>query len=474
MNTIIPRRGKIAVEVGPASCLSLTSWRDDIKNETGWKPVPRWRDAGLERSRELSGAIKPFYLVAIAFALIAQAGCASVSRNALNVRTFGAVGDGATKDTAAFQKALDICAVAKGGEVVVPAGNYLIGSIELKSYTTLRLEKDAHLIGSPDLDDYPVIKVRWEGHWIDGHRAMIFARNAGHFGIVGSGKISGNPALSGREMPRRPVLIEPINCIDVRLEGFATEHQSMWSIHPTYCVNVTAKNLVIRSTGGNGDGIDVDSCKNVRIESCDIDTGDDCIAIKSGRGREGYRLARPTEDVLISHCTLGDNNFACIGIGSETSGGIRNVRIEHCKFTHAKTFAVYIKSNTGRGAFIEDISARDLDVATTPGGFLRINLTGSGIKDAEPVPGDEGIPLARNFNFKGVKVDCGTLVDAGHTSPVKPINGFSLVDITGTCKKAVTLANLTNAVLRDIHVTGYEGPFLTQTNVQGVGLEEPR
>ncbi|MGA2180860.1 MAG: glycoside hydrolase family 28 protein [Verrucomicrobiota bacterium] len=418
--------------------------------------------------------MKPFPLCAILSLLLGQAGCASVSRDALNVRTFGAVGDGATKDTAAFQKALDICAAANGGEVVVPAGDYLIGSIELKSYTTLRLEKGAHLMGSPDLDDYPVIKVRWEGHWIAGHRALIYAQNAGHFGIVGPGKISGNPAPSGREMPRRPVLIEPINCIDVRLEGFATEHQRMWSIHPTYCVNFTAKNLVIRSTGGNGDGIDVDSCKNVRIESCDIDTGDDCIAIKSGRGMEGYRLARPTEDVLISHCTLGDNNFACIGIGSETSGGIRNVWIEHCKFTHAKTFAVYIKSNTGRGAFIEDISARDLDVATTPGGFLRINLTGSGIKDVEPVTGDEGIPSAKNFNFKGVKVDCGTLVDAGHTSPVKPINGFLLVDITGTCKKAVTLANLTNAMLHDIHVTGYEGPFLTQTNVQGVGLEAPR
>ena len=275
-------------------------------------------------------------------------------------------------------------------------------------------------------------------------------------------------------MPRRPVLIEPINCIDVRLDGFATEHQSMWLIHPTYCVNVTAKNLVIRSTGGNGDGIDVDSCKNVRIESCDIDTGDDCIAIKSGRGMEGYRLARPTENVLISHCTLGDSIFACIGIGSETSGGIRNVRIEHCKFTHAKTFAVYIKSNTGRGAFIEDISARDLDVATAPGGFLRINLTGSGIKDPEPVPGDEGIPSAKNFSFRNVKVNCGTLVDAAQTSPVKPINGFSLVDITGTCKKAITLANLTNAVLHDIHVTGYEGPFLTQTNVSGAGLEDPK
>ena len=190
----------------------------------------------------------------------------------------------------------------------------------------------------------------------------------------------------------------------------------------------------------------------------------------------GYRLARPTENVLISHCTLGDSIFACIGIGSETSGGIRNVRIEHCKFTHAKIYAIYIKSRPGRGAFIEDISARDLDVATASGGFLRINLTGSGIKDPEPVPGDEGIPSAKNFSFKGVKVNCGTLVDAAQTSPVKPINGFSLVDITGTCtcKKAITLANLTNAVLHDIHVTGYEGPFLTQTNVQGVGLEDPR
>jgi hypothetical protein len=184
----------------------------------------------------------------------------------------------------------------------------------------------------------------------------------------------------------------------------------------------------------------------------------------------GYRIAKPTEDVWISRCTLADSIFACIGIGSETSGGIRDVRIEHCRFTHARTCAIYIKSNSGRGAFIEDIAARDLEVNTAPGGFLRVNLTGSGIKDPEPVPGDEGIPSAKNFIFTGVKADCGTLVDAGQTSPVKPVNGFSLVDISGTCKKAITLANLTNAVLRDIHVAGYEGSFLTQTNVQGAGL----
>jgi len=416
--------------------------------------------------------MKPFLIAAILAALLGQMGCATASREPLNVRAFGAAGDGATKDTAAFQKALDSCAAANGGEVLVPAGNYLIGSIQLKSATTLRLEKGANLLGSPDLDDYPVIKVRWEGHWIDGHRALIFAQDAAHIRIVGPGKISGNPALGGRAMPRRPVIIEPINCQDVRLEGFATEHKSMWSIHPTCCDQVTAKNLLIRSTGGNGDGIDVDSCRHVRIENCDIATGDDCIAIKSGRGMEGYRLARPTEDVLISGCTFADSIFACIGIGSETSGGIRDVRIENCKFTHAKTCAIYIKSNSGRGAFIQDISARNLEAAVAPGGFLRINLTGSGIKDAEPVPGDEGIPAAGNFSFRNVKVDCGTLVDATQTSPVKPVNGLLLVNVNGACTKAIALANITNAVLRDMRVTGYTGPFLTQTNVQGVGLED--
>jgi len=404
---------------------------------------------------------------AILCILFFQPGCAVFSRAPLNVRAFGAAGDGQTKDTIAFQRALDACVAGGGGEVVVPAGNYLIGSIELKSGSTLRLAKEAHLLGSPDLDDYPVIKIRWEGRWVDGHRGLIFAHDASHIGVIGAGKISGNPALGGRAMPRRPVIIEPINCVDVRLEGFSTEHQSMWSIHPTYCENVLAKNLTIRSTGGNADGIDIDSCKHVRIESCDIDTGDDCIAIKSGRGMEGYRAARPTEDVLISRCTMGDSLFAGIGIGSETSGGIRNIRIEHCKFTHARTCAIYIKSRPGRGAFIEDISARDLDVTTFPGGFLRVNLLSSGLQDPEPVPGDEGIPSAKNFSFSGVKVNCGTLIDATSISPAKPIDGFSVVNVSGTCKKAIALANINHAELRDIHVTGYAGPRLIQTNVQG-------
>jgi polygalacturonase len=292
--------------------------------------------------------------------------------------------------------------------------------------------------------------------------------------VLGPGRIAGNPALGGRQMPRRPLIIEPIHCTDIRLEDFSTEHRSMWSIHPTGCENVSVKNLTIRSTGGNGDGIDVDSCKHVRIESCDISTGDDCIALKSGRGMEGFRAAQPTEDVLISGCTLADSIFACIGIGSETSGGIRDVRIEHCRFTRANSYAIYIKSRPGRGAFIENISASDLDVATAPGGFLRVNLLNSGIQDPEPVPGDEGIPAAKNFRFKDVKVNCGTLVDAVSISPAKPVNGFSLVNITGTCTKGISLGNIVGAELQNIRVTGYAGALVTTTNVQGTGLVEPR
>jgi len=248
----------------------------------------------------------------------------------------------------------------------------------------------------------------------------------------------------------------------------------MWAIHPTYSDNIEIRNLNIRTTGGNGDGIDIDSCRHVRIEDCDIDTGDDAIAIKSGRGMEGLRAGRLTEDVLISHCTLGDSIFAAIGIGSETSGGIRNIRIEHVKVTHAKTYAFYIKSRVGRGAFIEDISVNDMEVGPEAEGFLRISLLTSGLQDAEPVTGEDGIPTTKNFSFTNIRVNGGTLVDAVAVSPEKPIQGFSLTKVTGTVKKGIALANIANAKFQDIHVTGYTGNLFTTTNVTGTGLTEPQ
>ena len=400
---------------------------------------------------------------------------ASPAGVSLNVHDFGAKADGATKDTAAIQEAVDRCAVLGGGEVLVPAGNYLTGAIALRANTTLRIDKDAVLQGTPDFADYPVTQVRWEGKWIEGRTALLYAIDAANIGIAGAGKIAGNPALGGRpnrENPlRHPALIEFIRCSGVRLEGFSTSYNHMWSVHPTDCEDVTIRGLTIRSTGGNGDGIDIDSCRRVWIDGCDIATGDDCISLKSGRGEEGYTLHRPTEDVRITNCTFADSIFACIGIGSETSGGIRGVRIEHCKFTHARTDAIYIKTRVGRGAFIRDIAASDLDVSGMMGGFLRLNLTHSGIQDPEPVPGPDGIPAAANFRFSGVRVsDCAALVEGVDISPEKPLTGLTLENIRGTCGKGIALANVKGATIRNIAVTGYSGPLIGIHNVTGKGL----
>ena len=407
----------------------------------------------------------------------AKQSAARVTGVELNVRdaVFGAVGDGAAKDTAALQKALDRCAVLGGGEVVVPAGKYLIGSVELRSKTTLRLEEGAELLGSGDFADYATMQVRWEGVWIEGYAALIYAVDARDVAVVGPGKILGNEAMGGRptkDKPlRHPALVEFLRCDHVYLQGFSTHYARMWNVHPTCCTNVLIEGLTIRSTTGNGDGIDVDSCRHVVIRKCDIATGDDCISLKSGRGEEGYTLAMATEDVLIEDCTFSDNIFACIGIGSETSGGIRNVMVRRCTFTGARTFAVYIKSRPGRGATIENITCEDLDVSGMQGGFLRFNLTASGLLGEDPVPGLEGIPQGKNFVFRNIRVkDVPVLVDGASVHPLKMLEGLVLENISGTCAKGISLANARGVEIHGVKVTGFEGPLLSISNVRGVGL----
>lgn len=443
----------------------------------------------LARRRFLKTAV----LAAPVFALIANAEAPqpvagrktrvrpTATKLTFNVRDFGAKGDGATKDTAAIQQAIDRCSVLGGGEVLVPAGNYLIGAIQLRTRTLLRLTEDTTLTGSVDFDDYPVTQVRWEGKWIEGHTALIYANGVSDIGIVGAGKIVGNPALGGRPRPssplRHPALIEPINCANIRLEDFSTSYHLMWSIHPTLCQHVTIRNLTIRSTGGNGDGIDIDSCQHVLIDHCDISTGDDCISLKSGRGEEaasqiGVNPAITTEDVTITNCTFADSIFACIGIGSETSGGIRNVHISNCKFTHARSYAFYIKTRTGRGAFIEDITATHLDVVGDFAGFLHIEGLKSGIQDQNPVPGDAGIPTLRDFHFSNIHVEnVPVLVEATSIHPCKPLTGLSLTNVTGTCQKGIFLANVKNAIFRNIDVKSYTGALFNTYNSSGVGIK---
>jgi polygalacturonase len=401
------------------------------------------------------------------FVLSAAFAMAQTPRS-FSVRDYGAAGDGTHKDTVAFQKALDTCAVSGGGEVVVPAGRYLIGSIQMGNRTILRLQADSILVGSPDAADYPTMDIRWEGRWQPGRRALIYSANVDHTGIIGPGRIEGNPGVAAPQNPRGSVVLEPISCNDVRWEGFSVSQGGNWATHPTYCSDVEITNVQIR---GNRDGIDIDSCKNVRVEGCNLDTGDDSISLKSGRGMDGARIGKPTEEVVISNCTLNCRTFACIGIGSEISAGARNVRIEHCKLSAPRSFAIYVKSRIGRAGVNENIVGDDLDILS--GGFLRVNLASAGNSNTsdDPVEGLLGIPEGRNFRFSNIRMTGGTLADVTQIPVEKPMDGLVLENVTGQCGKGISLQHVRNVWLSGLDVTGLSGPLVATNDVTGAGLD---
>lgn len=415
---------------------------------------------------------RPFifaFILCLAVTLVSSA-----EAKVFNVRNFGAIGDGTNLDTAAFQKTLDACAAAGGGTVTVPAGRYLIGSIVLGDHTTLRLEKLATLAGSPNIADYPLTQVRFEGEFVQGHRALISAENKNRITIEGSGTICGPPmSVSVLRHPRGPVLIELCGCTNVMLNGFATQYQRLWSIHPLFCKNLTVKNVTIRSVGLNGDGIDVDSCQDVLIDHCDINAGDDAISLKSGRGTSAMKMERPTENVTIEHCSLVSSTFAAVGIGTELSGGIRNTRLEDCTLSGHQN-GIFLKSRDGRGGYIENFVGKNLTIHDSPT-FLGIELTDKGIQASDPVLGDpDQWTLLSGIRFDHIRVDnVAYLLKAREIPPARPVDGFTLADVRGTCGHALVMANMKNVSLTGIQVTKYSGPFLTQSHVEGTGLSDP-
>jgi polygalacturonase len=384
-----------------------------------------------------------------------------------NVRAFGAIGDGTNLDTAAFQKTLDACAASGGGSVVVPEGRYLIGSVVLGNKTVLRLKHAANLIASSDIANYPVIQVRFEGEFVSGHRALIYARNGNDIAITGTGTITGPPlSVSRLRNPRGPVLIETCDCTNVTLEGFTTQYERLWSIHPLFCQKLTIKNLKIHSEGLNGDGIDVDSCQDVLIDHCDINTGDDAISLKSGRGASAMRMDRPTQNVTIKDCTLVSSIFAAVGIGTELSGGISNTLIEDCTLSGHQN-GIFLKSRDGRGGYIKNFTGKNLTVRDSPT-FLGIQLLDKGIQATDPVSGDpDQWTQVSNVHFEHIHVDnVHYLLRAQEIPSERPIDGFSLADVQGTCEHALNMANMKNVTLSGIKVTNFQGPLLTESHVE--------
>ncbi len=412
-------------------------------------------------------------LFAIAVALNVAAAVFAAEKPVLNVLDFGAKGDGVTKDTVAIQKALDAAVAADGGTVMLPEGVFLTGSLVIGANTTLQLAPRANILGSADIADYPVINVRWEGEFREGHRALLSASNAANVTITG-GAIFGPPLPLGKlRNPRGPVLIELTGCTNTLLENFTTQYQQLWSIHPLFCNNFTARNLTIRTVNSNGDGIDVDSCNGVLIEKCDINTGDDAIAIKSGRGLAAQNLDRPTENVVIRDCRLHGSIFAGLALGSEMSGGIRNVKVQSCIISGRQN-AIYIKSRDGRGGYMENVSCENITILKSPT-FIGIDLLRKGIQASDPVAGDvEKWSRVQNFTFKNIRVqDVAELLNGTNIPAARPLDGLTLTDISGTCARGISLANMTNVYLSKIRVTGYSGELVSSNNVQGKGFDDP-
>jgi unsaturated rhamnogalacturonyl hydrolase len=351
------------------------------------------------------------------------------------ITDFGARPGGDFDNTEAIRKAIDACNRAGGGRVVVPAGVFMTGAIHLKSNVNLHVSEGATLKFFTDPAKYlPVVYTRWEGTELMNYSPFIYAFEQQNIAVTGKGTLDGGasdenwwkwarrqgstpaPATADvrrlREMGNtgvpvgqrvfgaghylRPTFIEPYRCRNVLVEGVTIINSPFWETHPTLSQNVTVRGLNIHSHGPNNDGCDPESAKDVLIEDCVFDTGDDCIAIKSGRDDDGRRIGVASENIIVRHCTMQDGHGGVV-IGSEISGDCRNVFAEDCKMDSPNLDrALRLKSNAIRGGVIENVFMRNVEVGRVSEAILTIDL----LYDT----GDKGPykPVVRNVQLENV------------------------------------------------------------------------
>lgn len=302
---------------------------------------------------------------------------------AVQLTEFGAVPDGKTPSTQAFRNAIQAVVQAGGGSVVVPSGRFLTGPIHLASNVNLHLAEGAVLEFSQNFDDYlPVVFTRWEGLELYNYSPLIYAKDCENVAVTGSGKLDGRGAawwpwkktqkeaakrlydLASRGVPAkervfgvegglRPSFIQTVNCKNVLVEGVTITNGPMWTIHPLYSENVIVRRVRVVTEGPNNDGVNPDSSRNVLIEDSFFSTGDDCVVIKSGLNEDGWRVGRPSENIVVRRLR-GELGHGGVVIGSEMSGGVRNVAVEDCDFDGTDR-GLRIKSMRGRGGFVENV-----------------------------------------------------------------------------------------------------------------------
>lgn len=331
------------------------------------------------------------------------------------ITDFGAVaGDSTQLAHEAINLAILSVSNQGGGTVVVPEGTFYTGPITLKSNVNLHVSEGATLQFDPNPALYfPAVLTRWEGIDCYNTHPLIYAYGETNIAITGKGKIDGGASrqnwwLRGMLRERRdfdgnrgsrvrllemgenrtpiherifdevtglrPQTIHFGRCKTVLIEGVTLLRSPFWVIHPLFCEDLTVRGVRIDNNGPNGDGCDPESCRNVLIEDCVFNTGDDCIAIKSGRNEDGRKWATPSENIIVRNCTMA-NGHGGVVIGSEISGGYRNLYVENCKMDSPNLDRVIrIKTSTARGGLIENIFVRNVEVGQCREAVLRINL----------------------------------------------------------------------------------------------------
>jgi hypothetical protein len=414
------------------------------------------------------------------------------SRLAYNVRDFGAVGDGATKDTAAIAAAIRAASKAGGGTVYFPAGRYLTGTISLHNYITLHLEAGAVILGSGEAADYPVMPAGTiEGLNQDVRQSLIWALDCQDIAIAGRGTIDGqgwnwwhpptapNAQENGQRLREtlRPRLIELLRCTNVRLEGFTCRNSASWTVHPLVCDHVTVDGITIVNPpdSPNTDGIDPESCANVRIANCHIDVGDDCIALKSGKEDEPFRSSRPCENVTVTNCTMLHGHGGVV-IGSEMAGGVRHVAISNCVFDGTDR-GIRIKTCRGRGNAVEHVTASNL-VMRRVRSVVHFTMfyTGTHLDPADdahrlaPQPVGPGTPAVRHIRLSHILAeDCN---EAGYLAglPEMPIEDVSLANARITAERPCFAARVKGLTFRDVHILARQGPAIVCEDVTDLDI----
>jgi len=386
-----------------------------------------------------------------------------------DITRFGALSDGKTLNTLYIQNAIDACSKSGGGIVIVPAGKFITGAIFLKQGVNLNIQKNGVLKGSVSQSDYPQINTRWEGEERIWTSALINIIDVNNVNIFGEGTIDG----SGTEWPGfgrqnsqkrqqlsqaardsmmkipllgRPRLICFQNCTKVRISNLNLHNQAVWCLHILYCKDVIIKNLNIRAAHNipSSDGIDVDSSNGVTITGCFIDVNDDCITIKSGKDADGLRVNRPSENILVKKCTFGYGHGG-VSMGSETSGGIRNIRIINCEVDSGNWAPMRFKTQPSRSGVVENIVYRNIRIKDAKQAF-EFNLEWRMVPPIAPPA--KVLPVVRNVRFINITGNVNIL-GMMHGLKDSPIYDVKFSKCRLTAQKGLTVDNV-----RDIDYSG--------------------